>query len=93
MTNIYQATAIIMPITSRDAGGGSAGLAALASQLGGLPGIALPSSASLAEIIGLLKSNILRERIIEQYNLMPVLFYKRWDEEKKTWKKGIRVFL
>jgi capsular polysaccharide biosynthesis protein len=36
----------------------------------------------------LLKSNILRERIIKEYNLLPVLFSKQWDEEKKTWKKG-----
>ena len=87
MTNIYQAKAVIMPIASKDSSGSSLGLAALASQLGGLPGISLPSSATVAEISSLLKSNILREKMVEQYNLLPVLFYKKWDEGKKTWKK------
>jgi len=88
MKNIYQAKTIIMPVTQKDTGGGAAGLAALASQLGGVPGIAIPSSATVSEIVGLLKSNILREKMIQQYNLMPILFYKKWDEEKQAWRKG-----
>ena len=74
MTNIYQAKAVIMPVTAKDSGAGSSGLTVLAQQFGGLPGISMPGSASASEIVSLLKSNILRERIIRQYNLMPVLF-------------------
>ena len=88
MTNIYQAKAVIMPVTSKDSGASGAGLTALVQQFGGLPGISMPSSTSASEIVSLLKSNILREKVIQQYNLMPVLFYKRWDIEKRSWKKG-----
>lgn len=89
LTNIYQAKAIITPVTGKDTGGG--GLSALASQFGGvagMAGLALPGSASSAEIVGLLKSNILREKMIQQYNLMPILFHEQWDKERQAWKKG-----
>ncbi len=49
--------------------------------------IAFPDSSSSSEIITLLKSNILREKIITQYNLLPVLFSDQWDENTKKWKK------
>ena len=88
MTNIYRAKAVIMPVTTKDGGGGGAGLAALAQQFTGIPGISVPGSASASEIMSLLKSNILREKMIEQYKLMPVLFYKRWDPKRQTWKKN-----
>jgi len=88
MTNIYESSAVITPVeTKSGAGGGMA--AALAAMGGGLGGmIGLPESASSTEIVLLLNSNILREKIIKEYNLLPVLFSKQWDEEKKTWKKG-----
>jgi len=87
MTNIYQAKAVITPVTIKDGGGGGAA-AALAQQLGGLVslGISMPASASASEIINLLKSNVLREKVITQNNLLPILFYKQWDERKKDWK-------
>lgn len=87
MTNMYQAKAVIMPVTSRDSGAGAAGLTALVQQFGGLPGISMPGSASASEIVSLLKSNILREKVIQQYNLMPVLFYRQWDAKQRSWKK------
>ena len=88
MTNVYQAKAVIMPVSAKGGGGGGGGLAALASQFGGLPGIAMPASASASEIINLMKSNILRERMIEQHNLLPILFYQQWDAKRQAWKKG-----
>lgn len=83
--DIYQSTAVITSISSKEGGGG--GLSALAQQFGGLPGISLPGSSSASEIVNLLKSNILREKVIERYNLLPILFYGKWDDEKKDWKK------
>mgnify|MGYP001582039364 CR=1 FL=1 len=91
MTNIYQSTAIITPISSKEGSGGSLS-SALAQQFGGLPGISLPGSSSASEIVNLLKSNILREKIIDRYNLLPVLFYEKWDDEKKDWKKEGKSF-
>lgn len=88
MTNIYQAKAVIIPVVPKDAGlGQGAGLSVLATQFGGLAGIATPSSATASEITSLLKSNILREKVIRQYGLLPVLFPDRWDAVKRTWKK------
>ncbi|MBU1209570.1 MAG: hypothetical protein KKH04_22065 [Proteobacteria bacterium] len=89
MPNIYQATATITPIVNQGAGG----LPSLTQQLGGLAGISLPNPPLSSEIISLLKSNILREKIIEKYNLLTILFFEQWDEEKKTWKKGKRSIL
>ncbi|MCX5847790.1 MAG: Wzz/FepE/Etk N-terminal domain-containing protein [Deltaproteobacteria bacterium] len=90
MTNIYQAKAVITPVMPKEgARGGS--LSALAQQfggIGGLAGIALPGGTTASEIVALLESNILREKVIERYNLMPVLFYEDWDAEKKDWKRG-----
>ncbi len=84
-TNIYQSRAVIAPVS--DSGGKARRLAALASRFTGMPRITLPGTASSSEIIALLNSNILREKIIRKYNLLPVLFYDQWDEEKKEWKK------
>jgi len=50
-------------------------------------GIAMPSPSSSTEIVNLLKSNILRKEVIEKHQLLPILFPKNWDEEKKAWKK------
>ena len=63
-------------------------MVALVQQFEGIPGISIPGSSSAAEIVSLLKSNILREKMIQQYNLMPVLFYKRWDPQRQGWKKS-----
>jgi uncharacterized protein involved in exopolysaccharide biosynthesis len=91
MTDIYQSKAVITPIASKDSGTGVGALSALALQFGALPGIVLPGGSSAAEIVNLLKSNILREKVIERYQLLPVLFYKEWDAEKKDWKRGISL--
>jgi len=87
--NIYRATAVIVPIVS-PAGGG---FPSLTQQLGGLAGISLPAPPLSSEIVNLLKSNILQEKIIEKYNLLTILFSEQWDEEKKAWKKGKKSIL
>jgi uncharacterized protein involved in exopolysaccharide biosynthesis len=93
MTNIYQAKAVITPVSPKEgARGGS--LSALAQQFGGLAGIAgvaLPGGSTASEIIAQLESNILREKVIVRNNLLPILFYKDWDAEKKDWKRGIKL--
>jgi len=87
MKNIYQTKAVIVPVTGKESGT-SGTLAMLASQFGGLPGMVTPGAASAAEIVALLKSNILREEMVKRYNLLPVLFEEKWDPVRKTWKKG-----
>ncbi|MFQ5586036.1 MAG: Wzz/FepE/Etk N-terminal domain-containing protein [Thermodesulfobacteriota bacterium] len=84
MENIYQAQAVITPVGKKSGGGG---LSSLMQQLGGLPGIALPGSASATELVNLLNSKLLKKKIIEKNNLLPVFFHEQWDEEKKGWKE------
>jgi uncharacterized protein involved in exopolysaccharide biosynthesis len=88
LTNIYQARAVIIPVTRDSMGSSSSSLGVLAQQFGGLPGIAMPASSTTSEIMSLLNSNILREKMIRQYNLMPILFYNDWDVQKQAWKQG-----
>jgi uncharacterized protein involved in exopolysaccharide biosynthesis len=87
MPNVYTAKAVLKPTSQTQVGGR---LSALAGQFGGLAslaGIAMPSSASSVEMVNLLKSNILKKEIIENNQLLPILFPKRWDKKNKTWKK------
>jgi uncharacterized protein involved in exopolysaccharide biosynthesis len=87
MANVYTAQAVLKP-TSQTQGAGK--LSALAGQFGGLAtlaGIAMPASASSTEMVSLLKSNILRKEIIENYQLLPVLFPEQWDKKNKKWEK------
>jgi uncharacterized protein involved in exopolysaccharide biosynthesis len=86
MKNIYGAKAIITPIAPKDSGGNSIA-AGIMQQVGGLSTIGLPDLSSSAEIVTLLQSNILREKVISQYNLLPILFSDQWDENTKNWKK------
>jgi uncharacterized protein involved in exopolysaccharide biosynthesis len=87
MTNVYQAKAVIIPVTTRDSGGsGNGSLGALAQQFGGFAGISASNMSISSEIVSLLNSNILREKMILKYNLMPVLFYTRWDVKRQTWR-------
>jgi len=85
MTNIYQSRAIIVPVAPKE--GAVGGLTSmLAQQIGGLPGLLTPGTATSAEIVSLLNSIVLREKIINRYNLLPVLFPDDWDAERGRWK-------
>ena len=78
MPNIYQAKSVIMPVTPKDSGSNGAA-SVLMQQMGGmqgiLPGLGILNASSSAEIVLLLKSDVLREKIITQYNLLPALFF------------------
>ncbi|MBI5454236.1 MAG: hypothetical protein HY956_06380 [Deltaproteobacteria bacterium] len=84
MTDIYRASAVITPVGGKDTGGSE--MSMVAQQLGGLSGITFPASRPSSEIISLLNSNILREKVIESHNLLPVLFSDSWDGERMRWK-------
>lgn len=80
MANIYKATAVITPAATKEKEGT---VTSLMTQFGITP----PGSSSGPEIVSLLNSNIVREKVIQNYNLLPLLFHERWDEEKKVWKE------
>lgn len=83
MTPIYEAKAVITPATQQKEISPMAGLAAQF-------GIATPASSSATEIISLLNSNILREKLLKNYNLLPLFFEKGSLDDKteneKIWK-------
>ena len=82
---VYRASSTI---TAADGVSGSTGgLGALASQFGidQLADVALPNS-SLNEAITVLQSRALTEHFFKKYNVLPQLYYDRWDAEKKQWR-------
>ena len=84
MTNIYQAKAVITPIAGKDGTGASSVTAMMAQQFG----ILQQGPAPGVEILNLMKSNIVREKMINKYNLLPVLFADKWDKGRQAWKQG-----
>lgn len=82
--DVYRAHAVIMPAQAREGGQMST---LLAQQLGGLASFAQGGANSESELLNLLKSNVLREKMIEKHKLMPVLFPEKWDKAKKSWKQ------
>lgn len=79
--DIYQATAVISPVSEEKTSGG---LAILSQQFGGLPGISIPPSTSSSEIMNLLKSNMIREKMMERYDLLSVLVTNKSNNDSKN---------
>lgn len=83
---IYRATAAIIPASQMKE---QTGMSRLAMQFG----ISTAPAANVSEIVRLLKSNVLMERVIKRYNLLPVFFkkeeLKKMPEASRTW-NGIR---
>lgn len=78
----YKAQATLMPLTSS----GSSGLSSLANQISSIPlvGSQLGGLSSLGggkskELINILKSRTLAEKIIDKFNLMKIIFAKQYD--------------
>lgn len=78
MTPVYEARTVIIPagVTSKDSGMSSL----LATQFG----LAPPTAPISAEIVNILRSNILRERIIVNNNLLPVFFDSKKAAKSQT---------
>lgn len=85
---IYRAEVLLMPATAADSAsgmGGYAGLASLAGlNVGGAPDKQIEAMATL-------ESKALIASFIANNQLMPLLFYKRWDEARHAWKQGVDV--
>lgn len=84
MTKIYESKAVISPVQQSTGQGGT--MSAVAAQFG----IVAPQSSNLSEIIGLLKSDILMQKVLEKENLDSALFTKAdlqgKTENEKVWK-------
>ncbi|MCE5265738.1 MAG: hypothetical protein LLG97_19695 [Deltaproteobacteria bacterium] len=85
MTNIYRSEATLAPTTEEKTGGGLSALGGFGAMIASEVGIG--GSGSLDQFEVVLKSRELTKIIVDQYNLMPVIFEDDWDAENKRWKE------
>jgi LPS O-antigen subunit length determinant protein (WzzB/FepE family) len=85
-TPMYESQATI---TLKESGKGGAA-SGLFSQLGGLGGALISQlgagNVNLPRMELILKGNNLAESVVVKNDLMPVLFSRTWDSDRKTWK-------
>ena len=81
---VYRSEVVMAPVEDD-----MSAAADVVNQLGGiaqLAGIALPKESKRAMYVATLKSRVLTEAFIEQNNLLPILFPRKWDGGAKRWK-------
>lgn len=88
MTPIYQASTVLTPVNMEADGMGL--LSSAVGQLGGLAalaGIQLGGANSQTEeSLAVLRSRQFTEEFITEHNLMPELFYRKWDASAGAWR-------
>jgi uncharacterized protein involved in exopolysaccharide biosynthesis len=91
LPNIYESAAVITTVAEKDTTTSAAmqmlsasGLAAMAD----VAGLSFPGGQKLNVLESYLKSNVVREKVITRHDLLPILFPKQWDNEKRTWKRS-----
>ena len=84
MPKIYKATTTILPLGNEGSGGLGAALSAIpfASALGGVAGINAPAD----QVLIILNSRTIAEKIIRDFKLQPHYHQNAWDPEKNAWK-------
>lgn len=83
----YTATVTVSPVSNKS--GRSDKMGSLASSLGGfaaMAGITLGADNDKAETIAVLQSDVLTQQYIEDNDLLPVLFEKKWDAANRKWR-------
>jgi len=83
----YRATAVIAPVLDDS----SSAMSGIMGQLGGLAplaGMPLGAPDDTQKRIAILTSRAFTKKIVEENDLMPVLFADRWDAAAKRWKAG-----
>ncbi|SMO48926.1 Uncharacterized protein involved in exopolysaccharide biosynthesis [Balnearium lithotrophicum] len=75
----YKTETTLMPLGGKKGGG-------LSSLLASLPiSVSLPTSQSGLTVEAVLNSRTLRERVIRDLNLLPLLFPDKWDSKRRKW--------
>jgi hypothetical protein len=91
LRNVYRGQALIFPVVDN----GMNAQGAIGDQLGGLAslvGVDLGTRAgSKEEAYATLNSPGLKRDFISAHDLLPVLFFDRWDAAKHAWRTGKRV--
>lgn len=81
-TPIYAAQVSVVPVESQR----SSGVLSQVVGLGNLVGLNLGGGNSTTEALAVLRSRDLLRQYIEQHDLIPILFAKKWDGAAKRWK-------
>jgi len=89
----YQASTVLSPVAQDSSSlGGAGSLLSQYSGIASLAGISLPGSKEKEEAIAVLQSELLTENYIREKDLLPVLFYKDWNDRTGTWRvRGAKV--
>lgn len=87
----YTAWTLVSVAASQRYGGQGFGALSQFSGIARLAGVSLPGNKADADRVALLESRVAIGSFIERENLLPVLFYKRWDANAKRWRSGVRV--
>lgn len=87
--NHFTAKATILPIEKQNNANFSALLSSMGGGLGALASQAGISSQGISDrLITIVQSRTITEKVINQNNLLPILFESRWDKKNKQWKRG-----
>lgn len=87
----YEASVLVYPVSKDPSGGAQEGLGSLVSRFGGLAslaGISVGASERKAETLAVLRSRELTQRYIQEKNLLPVLFAKKWAADRSAWRES-----
>lgn len=82
LPKIYQAEATIIPVGGQG-GGETASMIAASMGLSGLLGSFGGRSSTSAQLLTILKSRTLAEKMIEKYGLMKIFYPDLWDEKEQ----------
>lgn len=93
MTPFYKAQTVLVP--AQHEGGMMGSLSSSLGQLGGLASLAGlnlgGSGPQTEEALAVLRSREFTERFIADHDLLPVLFAKKWDAQRKQWRPDEEV--
>jgi uncharacterized protein involved in exopolysaccharide biosynthesis len=84
----YEASVLVLPVSDNGSRGQFGGLSSIASQFGGLAslaGLPLGDNAKKSESIAVLQSEALTETYIRDNQLLPILFWRKWDPRTRSW--------
>lgn len=84
MPNIYRSEVVLAPVEQKESNGSVGALLGQFSGLASMAGLSL-GGGSYETNLAVLKSRIFIKKIVEENDLMPLLFPDEWDAEKKTW--------
>jgi hypothetical protein len=91
MKPVYRSVAVVALSSDMSGMGGLAGLAGQFGGIAALAGLPLGRNDNRVEALGVLRSHLLISKLIENNNLMPILFEKKWDNAAKKWKEGEKM--